>query len=456
MTSPVRGLRLLLVAAVVVSPLASSRGSGQAPPVGGQPSINWAAGPDVVIGKSVTLQSLILGQSVRLDIALPADYQISRVRYPVLFAFQCALSSVGGIVDGMSRAAGAPPMIVVAVNLGGDLFSLYPREGVPGSDRGPDVLRFFRQELEPYVDATYRTVPYRIVLGHSNSALYSIWAMFAAPDAIQAVLAAGPMFAGLDYVRVAGLLEREFLTRTARDRYLFFTQGDQPELTRDLAAFREMLRSRKPERLTWEFDPEPMANHNALFIRTLYDGLWRLFSDWNTLPDEVAAAGVPTIRAHKKALSERFGFDIGLGWNADARIRTKWLADRHYDALIGLASFNCDEQPSAYSNHFRLAYTYEQAGRWTDAVAAWEAAIATAKANVPEDEREAVMALLQRRLAAARQRGPRDGKHDEAPGLVRFWDADGHFGTRQTPAVEYVTPVARHSPWNAASQGIPP
>jgi len=368
----------------------------------GQAPARVAEATDIVIGKSLTFQSTVLAQPVRLDIALPPGYDAGQEHYPVLFAFQNTLAGVFGIVDAMGRAAAVPRMIVVSAGVPGELFALYPREGVAGSGGGPQVLEFLRRELEPFIDATYRTVPYRIVLSHSASALFSLWAMFSAPDAIQAVLAAGPMFAEYDYVRVASMIERALASRAARSQFLFFTQGNQPDLTRDLAAFREMLRARPAAGLVWEFDPEPMSNHNSLGIRTLHDGLWKLYADWSVLPETIASAGGPAIRAHRKALAGRFGYDIGLSPLADNYVRAKWTAEGNHDAVVALARFGCEEWPKDHRRRLQLAFAFEGASRWKDAVPAWEAAIAVLKANVPEQGWQNFLPLYERRLAEAR------------------------------------------------------
>jgi predicted alpha/beta superfamily hydrolase len=354
--------RLLLAGLVVVSVLAPAA-CGQAP----RPATENDTGTRIVIGRSLSFKSTVLDRTVTLDVALPAGYATAQERYPVLLAFQNQLPPVYGVVEAMSRAAAVPPMIVVAVGVPGDMFELHARDGAPGPGRAARVLEFLRVELEPFIDARYRTVPYRIVLGHSASALFGIWAALAAPDAIHAVLAAGPMFPDYDYGRVAAMLEASIASRPARPQFLFFTQGNQPELTRDLAAFRRLLRRCKPDGLTYEFDPEPMSNHNSLGIRTLHDGLWRLYLGWSTLPEPIAAAGAPAIRAHKKALAARFGYDIGLSRLADNQVRARWTAKGLLDKVIALALFGCEEWPADHWRVQQLALAYEQAGRWREA-----------------------------------------------------------------------------------------
>lgn len=80
------------------------------------------------------------------------------------------------------------------------------------------------------------------------------------------------MFTEFDFARIMGLIEAAAGARPAASQYLLFTQGDQPELSRDIAAFRGWLEKRRPAGLTWKFDPETGENHGSLALMTLYDG----------------------------------------------------------------------------------------------------------------------------------------------------------------------------------------
>jgi tetratricopeptide (TPR) repeat protein len=386
----------LMIALTLLSPLAAQ----QAVSGGDKPA-------DIIIGRTLSLPSMIFSPSVRLDVSLPEGYETSSDRYPLLIGFQVEdrFPAVSGIAAGLGRAEIAPPLIVVSVGLDGDLFSLYADEGQPSSGRGPDVLAFLRRELLPFLESRYRLAPFRILLGHSNSALFALNALFEAPDFVQAVLAAGPMFAEFDGARVAEILEKSLASRPAKSQYLLFTQGDQPELTPGLTAFEDLLKKRRPEGLIWEFDPEPGENHVSLALMTLYDGLRSLFAGWATLPEAVGLGGGTAIRAYKKSLADRFSYEIGMARSADFRLRIKWTEERNFDGLIGLCRFGCEERPQDYLSHLSLAIALEQAGRWGEAASAYEAALAVLPA-LPEERRGAIKARLAARLEAARNKVP--------------------------------------------------
>ncbi len=359
---------------------------------------------DIVIGTSIVMPSKVFGAPVQLDIALPSGYEAGTARYPVLIAFQCHFAAVSGLVGTLATAGVVPPMIVVSARYDPTWFALYAKEGRSGSGRADAVLQSIRHELVPLVDTRYRTVPYRVFLGHSSSALFLLHGMLAAPDLMRGVLSAGPMFAEFDYGRVAAMLEQALAARPERTQFLFYTQGSQPELTKDLAAFGSWLGSRRPRGLTWSFDAEPEANHGSLHLKTLYDGLRILFADWSTLPEDVAVRGGDAIRAYRKGLADRFGYEIGLGRMADWHLKVKWGAEKKYDAVIALATFNRDERPEDFEAEWHVATAYENAGRWADAAAGWERCLAKARQHDSPEAFARLQPILEARLAAVRKR----------------------------------------------------
>ncbi len=384
---------------------------------------------DIVLGRTISMPSKIFGPPVRLDVSLPQGYESGNGRYPVLVAFQVSggrFAAVAGIAAGLAEAGVAPPMIVVGAGLDGDVFSFSAKEGRPGTGRGPEVLAFLRGELFPYLESHYRTEPFRILLGHSASALFGLWALFEAPDVVPVILSAGPMFAEADSARVRGMIEAAAVARPAGPRFLFFTQGDQPELDRDLATFREWLTKRRAEGLDWTFDPEPGENHASLAIATAYDGLRTLFADWAKLPEDVALKGAPAIRAYKAELAERFGYEIGLSASADFHLKVKWGAERRFDALIALARYGCEERPDDYYSHLSLAIALEQSGRFGEAVASYETALKSLK-DLPAEKGAPIRGRLEAMRDEARKKagpprrpegsffppGPRS--HDDSP-----------------------------------------
>jgi predicted alpha/beta superfamily hydrolase len=63
----------------------------------------------------------------------------------------------------------------------------------PGSGEAGEFLKFIQQDLIPHIDANYRTDPTdRTIVGHSHGGLFSLYALFHAPETFTRYVAASP------------------------------------------------------------------------------------------------------------------------------------------------------------------------------------------------------------------------------------------------------------------------
>ena len=63
----------------------------------------------------------------------------------------------------------------------------------PGSGEAGEFLRFIQEDLIPHIDANYRTDPTdRTIVGHSHGGLFSLYALFHAPETFTRYVAASP------------------------------------------------------------------------------------------------------------------------------------------------------------------------------------------------------------------------------------------------------------------------
>ena len=123
--------------------------------------------PDNGIVEHCTMSSDILGTNKEFSIYLPAGYEESGKRYPVVYVFhpgggthEIWLSSgqLPQIADDAIRSRMALPMIIVMPDASGEGdFHMGKHMGffsVPGWD----YERFINEELIPLIDSTYRTI----------------------------------------------------------------------------------------------------------------------------------------------------------------------------------------------------------------------------------------------------------------------------------------------------------
>lgn len=67
-----------------------------------------------------------------------------------------------------------------------------PQPGFKTSGGGPNFLTFLKSELIPRIDSSYRTDPYRVLVGHSFGGITALYALYTTPETFNAYVAIDP------------------------------------------------------------------------------------------------------------------------------------------------------------------------------------------------------------------------------------------------------------------------
>lgn len=142
--------------------------------------------------RTVRLASAALGETRVLHVSVPPNYKLARQRYPVVI-----------LLDGQAKPFFDLTVATVGYNLTGDVHDFaMPAQivvGVEQGDRGADLARndvafnrFLTDELVPYLDREYRTLPYRTLIGHSLGGRFVLASLCRAPVTFAARIAISP------------------------------------------------------------------------------------------------------------------------------------------------------------------------------------------------------------------------------------------------------------------------
>ena len=140
----------------------------------------------IVIGKTDSVQSKILGEQRKIWVHVPDRPDNSKDRYPVVYVLDGDghFSSLVGMIQQLSSGGNnnCPKMIVVAVHNTDRTRDLTPTHidadppfmdssASKTSGGGEHFIAFMEKELMPYIESNYPTAPFKIFIGHSFGGL---------------------------------------------------------------------------------------------------------------------------------------------------------------------------------------------------------------------------------------------------------------------------------------------
>jgi len=273
-----------------------------------------------VIGETVELESQILNETRQLIIGKPFGYETSEESYPVLYLldgpnhFQYAT----GIVRFLARNQRIPDMLVVGIANTDRVrdFSTPSQQEIeiarnPTHGGADNFLRFIRDELEPWVDGNYRTIPHRVLLGHSSGGSFAIYALITDPTVFDSYIAISPNLDWNDQRLVADA-EAFFEKTPSLTSRLYMTAGNEGgALLGGVRKLAGVLDEFAPKGFGWQFTWMPEETHGSVPLPSTLQGLQFIFSDYY-LDDVIGTfdqRGIDGIRDFYTRSGQRLGIE---------------------------------------------------------------------------------------------------------------------------------------------------
>jgi uncharacterized protein len=272
----------------------------------------------VVIAEATKIRSKILNESRSLLISKPPGYDSSTDRYPVLYLLdgETHFQYASAVVNFLSDDDRVPEMLVVGIDSEGTghrTHDLTPpttdemdNRFNPGNGGADTFLSFMVNELVPFIDKSYRTRPYRLLVGHSFGGLFTIYALVKRPQLFNAYIAADPSLYW-NKGAVAAAAESFFSTTSQLQADFYITaSGDASEPPSIVAA----LTKKSPAGFRWHYEQMKDEDHVSIPLPSIYRGLETIFDGWN-LPHPIALydqEGLEAIHKRFREAGKRFGY----------------------------------------------------------------------------------------------------------------------------------------------------
>ncbi len=319
----------------------------------------------IVIGERVTMQSKILDEERALLVYLPDGYEGSQDKYPVIYLLDGRghFHHATGIVQYLSRQGVMPQAIVIAlVNTDRNRdFVPVSIERFPTTGGADNFLTFFNNELKPFVEQKYRTLPYNILIGHSFGGTFATHTLLTRPETFNAYIAISPALESDGHSLIEDPTSA-LAKRSGFGNFLYVTVGNEPRFVEGVEKFVKILEAEKPKNLDWKYDYMEKDNHGTTPHLSIYNGLSTLYDGWQ-VPTDVAEGGIETIEAHYKKLSAKFGYEV-IAPEATMNIfgyRLMWA--EKVGMAIAVLLKNVENYPNSANVYDSLGEIYEADGQ---------------------------------------------------------------------------------------------
>jgi uncharacterized protein len=338
----------------------------------------------LTIGKYEAIKSNILNEERLIYVSVPDDYNNSSKSYPVIYLLDgdVHFDYVAGVVKFLSNHNRIPETIVVGITNTNRLrdFSPVASDNFPGSGGADTFINFMEKELLPFVEANYRTSPYRTIIGHSLCGMFSIYTLITKPEMFNSYVAISP------YVVYGNNFIMDFAVDNlpnyaSLNKYFYYTVGGlEPEyLVTSVVSLVEIFNEFAPDDFQHRYKLMEGDDHSSSVLLTVYDGLKFIFNDWR-LPDSVFVSGLDPIVNHYEKLSLKYGYDINVTEDQLNLAGYHFLQNtNNIDEALKIFRKNIELHPESANVYDSYGEGLETAGNKNEAVENYKKAINLAK-----------------------------------------------------------------------------
>ncbi len=346
-------------------------------------------GEDILIGKKHTIHSEILQMEKQYWFHLPASYNdtiYSPKKYPLLVILDAEdhFELAASIIKFMSNRLDSkeiPEFIVAGLSGANRIQDYTPTHSIHNpeggeveafekSGGGPKFLEFLEQELIGHIDENYRTLPYRILVGHSLGGTLAVYSYISKKALFNSYIAMDPSLWWDNEFLVKRMQSDDLDAIKKADRRLYISAAHNSPLTIDTTpmrkcqeAFYVALEANSNNRGTIQTRLQYFGNedHGTVPLPSIYHGMRFIFQDYRM--NNMFEATADEINEYFKKSSKRIGIQLLPVERVIDIIGNYFLQNENQtDKAISLFRLNVTNYPNSYHALYSLAEALKRQG----------------------------------------------------------------------------------------------
>lgn len=329
------------------------------------------------------INSTLLGEERQLKIQLPRNYDNNTEKsYPVILVLDgdYLFEPVAGNVDYFSYWDDIPEAIVIGINQSGQrrADTYYNDIQYFPSKSGKNFFDFIGAELFPFINRTYRTANFNVIVGHDLTANFANFYLFKDDPLFQAYINLSPDLSP----QMAGRLYQALgSTRSQKWFYLATAGNDVNELRKSIVLLDDQLKTIENENLHYKFDNFEKPFHYSLVAHAIPNALEKIFDAYKPINLEEyeelkVAEKSPYDYLIKKynTIKNLYGVDLKIRLNDFLAVGKALEYKENWDDLDKLGELAFEQDPDSMLGSYYMAKSLEERGKPKKAMRMYESA----------------------------------------------------------------------------------
>ncbi|MEI6049732.1 MAG: alpha/beta hydrolase-fold protein [Bacteroidota bacterium] len=231
--------------------------------------------------KQDSLQSEVLKQNRKLSIFLPEGYDTKDARFPVIYVLDADGRDQHTVPTARFLFLNnkMPKAIIVGVFNIDRNHDFLPDsiKSVPTGGGADNFIKFFKEELIPYINSNFKAEPYRVLVGHSFGGVFAMHAFLTDPDLFDAYISIDPSFWYKNNMLVKNA-HNEFVKAKNWNKSIYITGRDGGGMKdMGIIPMENLLKTSAPKNLNWKVVSYSDEDHGSVTFKSVYDGLRFIF-----------------------------------------------------------------------------------------------------------------------------------------------------------------------------------
>jgi|GEM_PF-702697 len=309
-----------------------------------------------------------------------------------------------------------PEMILIGVDLPEGNSILLPTRDKQDTTIPDGYIDFFEAELMPHVDHTYRTAPFNVLYGASNSGFFSVYTLLNNPLLFNGYFASSPSLSQIPEV-LQEKIKAGPLKTLRRNRSLHIIYSDDENLADHVSKFTSVLAEHKPEGC-FTYKVDELVNQGHVPAMDFTQFLLALYPDFNPYEN---LDTLDKVTQHFDMLSKRYGYEIQPSISMIFNLGADMIRSKDLVVAEKIFQYSLQAYPEGKESYVGMGVVHRNQGRFEQAKVLFE------KALTLDPEYALAKRLLERldisKLALLSRPIPTDTSLVFAPGIISTEDS---------------------------------